>query len=92
MGERHEMALAKERRLETAEQPILSKAAKRKIEEEKKAQARMEKKENEKAARKQKASKKKKRKIEVNEDDLKNVEALAEDDEVQEGIDWSDSD
>lgn len=91
MGERHEMAIAKERRLETAEQPALSEAAKRKIEQEKNAQVQKEKKERQKIAKKEKNAKKKKRKMEVNENDLKNVEALEEDDEVQEGIDWSES-
>lgn len=91
MGERHEMAIAKEKRLEVAEQPVLSEAAKKKAEEEKKNAKQQEKKEKDMAQKREKKSQKKKKKFEVNEDDLKNVEALNEDDEVQEGVEWSDS-
>ena len=92
MGERYEMATAKEKRLEAAEQPVLSAASQRKAQEEKKAQEQAEKKERQKANRHEKKLKKKKLKMEVNEEDLKNVGALKEEDEVEEGIDWSDSD
>mmetsp|Transcript_4939 Transcript_4939/g.6378 ORF Transcript_4939/g.6378 Transcript_4939/m.6378 type:complete len:859 (+) Transcript_4939:142-2718(+) len=93
MGERYEMAIAKEKRLETAEQPILSKAAKAKARKEKQAEEQKKAREAAVAKRKLDAqqSKKKKQKIEINESDLNNVEALEEDDEVEEGIDWSNS-
>jgi len=41
--------------------------------------------------KKEKKSKKKREKIQVNEEDLNNIEALNEEDAVEEGIDWSDS-
>lgn len=90
MKERYEMAIAKERRLESASQPEISKAAKEKVKKEKEVLDKKKKEEKE-VADKKKNSKKKKNKIELNEDDLKNVEALEEDDEVQEGINWSES-
>ncbi len=89
MGERYDMAIAKERRLETATQPEISKAAKAKAMKEKS----LKKKEREvkEATNVKKQTKKGKTKAELNTKDLKNVEALEEEDEVQEGIDWSDS-
>jgi hypothetical protein len=90
MKERYEMAIAKERRLESASQPEISKAAKEKVKNEKEVLDKKKKEEKE-AADKKKNSKKKKNKMELNEYDLKNVEALEEDDEVQEGINWSES-
>ena len=48
-------------------------------------------KEREIALREKRNSKKKKQKIQVNEEDLKNVDALKEEDEIEEGIDWSES-
>lgn len=88
MGERHDMAIAKERRLEKATQPAISKAAKDKAMKEKE----MKKKAKEKQTSNVKEQNKKgKKKVELSESDLKNVEALEEEDEVQEGIDWSES-
>jgi len=88
MGERYEMAIAKERRLEAAAQPEVSSAAKKKAEvarEQEIRNAEIRKKElvqtNDKKKRKQR--------MELNEGDLKNVMALEEKDEVQEGVDWS---
>jgi nucleolar complex protein 2 len=90
MKERYEMAIAKERRLESASQPELSQAAKEKVKKEKEALDKKKKEEME-AVDKKKSSKKKKNKLKLNEYDLKNTEALEEDDEVQEGINWSES-
>jgi len=92
MGERHDMAIAKERRLEVASQPVVSAAAKAKAA---KARENMEK-EAEKAKKdevnpKKKAKFDKKQIMELDESALKNVKALEEEDEVQEGIDWSES-
>jgi hypothetical protein len=91
MGERYEMTIAKEKRLEIAEQPVMSKAAKMKIEAEKNAKAQEERKKRAKASKQAKKLKKKKEKMQVNEEDLKNVDALNEEDEVEEGVDWVDS-
>jgi hypothetical protein len=90
MKERYEMAIAKERRLESASQPELSQAAKEKARKEKEALDKKKKEEKD-AVDKKKNGKKKKNKMELNEYDLKNVEALEEDDEVQDGINWSES-
>ncbi len=93
MGERYEMAIAKENRLEIAEQPVLSEAAKRKAAQEKLAVEKEEKKkERKKKLENEKRSKKKKEKLQLNEEDLNNVEALDEQDEVEEGINWSSDD
>merc|ERR1711976_731233 len=92
MGERHEMAICKERRLETAEQPALSNAAKKKVKDQMIAHEEDEEKKKAEEKKQSKSKKrKKKKKLEVNENDLRNVEALNEEDDVQEGIDWSDS-
>lgn len=92
MGERYEMAIAKEKRLEVAEQPVLSESAKKKANEEKLAMERERTNhESGKKLKNEKKSKKKREKIQVNEEDLNNIEALNEEDAVEEGIDWSDS-
>merc|ERR1719330_44320 len=87
MGERYEMAISKEKRLEVAEQPVLSEAAKKKAKEEKKAKDKEEEKKKQKMIEKEKNMKRKKQKMEVNQEDLNNVDALKEADEVEEGID-----
>mmetsp|Transcript_10890 Transcript_10890/g.13774 ORF Transcript_10890/g.13774 Transcript_10890/m.13774 type:complete len:449 (+) Transcript_10890:1-1347(+) len=96
MGERYEMAIAKEKRLEVAEQPVVSEAAKRKARDvERKAKAEQEERERERAAveerKKLNKNKNKKQKVQVNEEALKNVDVLKEEDKVAEGIDWSES-
>merc|ERR1719330_489723 len=90
MGERYEMAIAKEKRLEVAEQPVVSEAAKRRArdEERKVKEAQEEERERERTTKEERKSKKKKQEMQVNEEDLKNVDALKEQDEVEEGIDW----
>ncbi len=91
MGERYEMAIAKERRLEAAAQPEVSSAAKKKAEVAREQEVR-----NAEARKKELAQKngkkKRKQRMELNEGDLKNVMALEEKDEVQDGVDWSASD
>ena len=89
------MAIAKERRLEVASQPELSKAA---IAKNKKTQGNNEVKDDAEGDedKKEKApSKKPKTGYQpswvVDEEALKNTKALEEDDEVQEGINWSES-
>ncbi|GFH48421.1 hypothetical protein CTEN210_04897 [Chaetoceros tenuissimus] len=82
MGERYEMAIAKERRLEVASQPDMSK----------KSAAKKETKASEnKATPSKKTKNAPKKKNQVDEEALKNTGALEEQDEVQEGIEWSDS-
>jgi hypothetical protein len=87
MLERYDVSIAKEKRLEAASQPVVSSktiaSSKNKSEEEKQE------------PRKKLTSREKKQKkkaIPAIEADLKNTGALQEDDEVEEGIDWSDSD
>lgn len=106
MRERYETAVAKEKRLEAATQPMMKKqqqqkASNEKVNDGKSKRKRKEEEENdsdadsveEETKKKKKTKPKKKRKAAVvNEADLKNVEALKEEDEVQEGIVWSDSD
>jgi len=83
------MAIAKERRLEVASQPELSKAA---VSKSKKAQENMEVKDSgEEKEEKKKEPPIKKPRARYDEQALNNTEALEEDDEVQEGINWSDS-
>lgn len=100
MRERYESAIAKEKRLEAATQPAM-KASKKDNDDDKNKRKRKdmeanesgEEEENEEevaASKKKTKPKKKKKAVVVNEDDLNNVEALEEEDEVQEGI-WSDS-
>ena len=93
MGERYEAFIAKEKRLEAASQPALSEGAKKKAQ----AEAARQQKEAEDKAKKESKTKKKKvkkekKKLEVNQTDLDNVDALEEEDEVQEGIDWDSED
>jgi hypothetical protein len=81
MGARHDAAIAKEKRLEQVTRPV-SKAEKQDAKWEEEA-------EEEKETCKKK-SKKKKKKAVVNEEDLANTQVLEEDDELAEGIDWTD--
>lgn len=87
MYARHEAMVSKEKRLEAAARPVVSAktGGKRKAEEE-------DVKEDEKKAptRSKKGNNKKKAPRKVIESDLNNTEALKQDDEVEEGIDWSD--
>ncbi|KAL7542427.1 hypothetical protein ACHAXR_011768 [Thalassiosira sp. AJA248-18] len=105
MRERYESAVAKEKRLEAATLPIMKQQQakgkkaddgkakrKRKDDEEEKEGGNESGEEEDGKAKKAKSKAKKKKKAVVNEADLKNVEALKEEDEVQEGIEWSDSD
>ena len=89
MRERYEAAISKENRLEAATQPVVSKAAREKAKKEKELQETENKRDMDSNVKKDKKAKKKK--IPLNEEDLKNVSALEEDDKVEEGIDWSDS-
>ena len=99
MRERYESAIAKEKRLEAATQPAM-KASKKDNDDDKNKRKRKdmgangsddeEEKEEGIASKKKTRPKKKKKAPVVNEDDLNNVNALEEEDEVQEGI-WSDS-
>ena len=98
MRERYESAIAKEKRLEAATQPAMKasndndKNKRKRKDMEANESGEEEEEENEKvaASKKKTKPKKKKKAVVVNEDDLNNVEALEEEDEVQEGI-WSDS-
>ena len=91
MRERYESSIAKEKRLEQASQPALSDAAKKRARSEA-AKQNDERDEDEPKSKKAKKKKQKKEKVEVNQKDLENVDALEEDDEVQEGIDWDSDD
>jgi len=88
MDERYNTEIGKEKRLETASQPVLSNAAKAK---QKKMAVEKEEEEG-KVVKKRKKRKKKSKTTSVNEVDLKNVDALQEQDEVELGVNWSDSD
>ena len=97
MRERYESAIAKEKRLEAATQPAMKASndddknkRKRKDMEANESGEEEENEEEVAASKKKTKPKKKKKAVVVNEDDLNNVEALEEEDEVQEGI-WSDS-
>ena len=91
-GERYDMAIAKERRLEVASQPVVSKAAKAKAQRAKDAmEAEIEAAKAENAVPKKANRKDRKKRVKYDESALLNVEALEEEDEVQEGIDWSGS-
>lgn len=79
MGARYDAAIAKEKRLEEVTRPVT------KTEEQ---GTKNEEGEEEKASKK--TSKKKKKKAVVNEADLANTKVLEEDDELEEGIDWTD--
>lgn len=104
MGERYDASVAKEKRLEAATQPVMkakpkstpdaSQGSKEKSGNKRKNEDVDEDSDSDGEDRRQKKSKpkSKKRVTVVNEADLKNVEALKEEDEVQEGVVWSDSD
>jgi len=84
MGARYDAVIAKEKRLEAASKPAAKKNGKQ---ESKKGANTSEPEDAEKGGKR----KKKKPKRVANEAHLKNVDALKEEDEVQEGIVWSDS-
>ena len=100
--ERYENAVAKEKRLEAATQPAMKAGFQKMVKDAKKEEKASRKRKSEedsgdeeeeaevKKAETKKSKPKKKKKIVVNEADLKNVEALEQDDEVKEGI-WSES-
>lgn len=105
MGERYEASVAKEKRLEAATQPVMKAKAKASPDtngEDKKKKSGNKRKseevddesdsEEKEQKRKKNKPKSKKKAAVVNEADLKNVEALEEEDEVKEGVVWSDSD
>lgn len=86
MGARHEAAIAKEKRLEQVTRPATSTAAEKRERQEDNEFNKQVKKVDKKPA-------KKKQKVEVNKADLENANVvLEEDDEVAEGINWSDDD
>lgn len=91
MGERYDMAIAKERRLEVASQPEVSKSAKAKVDKAKVSIALEAEAKSKKIDIKSAKTKSKKNKVELDETALNNVEALEEEDSVKEGIDWSES-
>lgn len=95
MKERYDMTIAKERRLEVASQPELSKVAlekNKKIKEDAVSKDNAASKDNgEGKGGQKKNAANKKRNLEVDEQALKNTKALELEDEVQEGIDWSES-
>ena len=78
MGARHDAAVAKEKRLEEVTRPA---TATKRVREEAEP-VKEEKKSDKKQA--------KKRNVEINKTDLENTKALEEDDNVAEGINWSD--
>lgn len=105
MGKRYEASVAKEKRLEAATQPVMkvkaktapntdSQSSKQKSGNKRKSDEVNDESDSEEESmkRKQTKPKAKKKKAVVNEADLKNFEALKEEDEVEEGIVWSDSD
>ena len=103
MRERYETAVAKEKRLEAAAQPMMKQKQQQANKKDGKADSKRKRKgededsdvdsgeeEEEKTKAKPKKKKTKKAAV-VNEADLKNVAALKEEDDLQEGIVWSDS-
>mmetsp|Transcript_19836 Transcript_19836/g.39711 ORF Transcript_19836/g.39711 Transcript_19836/m.39711 type:complete len:888 (-) Transcript_19836:44-2707(-) len=105
MGKRYEASVAKEKRLEAATQPVMKaktkaslnadgEGSKMKSGNKRNSDEVNDESDSEEEAQKRKKTKPraKKKKAVVNEADLKNVEALNEEDEVEEGIVWSDSD
>ena len=103
MGERYEASVSKEKRLEAATQPVMKTKAKvtpdaSSVGKKNKSGGKRKSEEvngdsdsEEEEQKRKKKPKSKKKSVTVNEDDLKNVGALDEEDEVKEGI-WSDSD
>jgi hypothetical protein len=95
MGERYDMAIAKERRLEASSQPEVGNRTK-KHEKRVREQVTVEAQDEEIQVTPRKTSnakiKNKKQKIELDKKALENTNALQEEDEVKEGIDWSASD
>lgn len=105
MRERYDAAVSKEKRLEAAANPTVSSKAKFEREKDKKNQVvednesesissddeKFEDNSSEEEEELEKPVPKKRKLAVVNEADLKNVKALEEEDEVQEGIVWSDS-
>ena len=84
MYERYETVISNEKRLESVSQPAMS-LKKRKDQSEEK-----EKEQDEIDDKKKNSKRKKMKTVVINEKDLKNVKALEENDEVNEGIEWSD--
>lgn len=103
MRERYDAAVSKEKRLEAAANPTVSLKTKFAREKDKKNQVvkddesissddeKFEDDSSEEEEELEKPAQKKRKLAAVNEADLKNVKALEEEDEVQEGIVWSDS-
>lgn len=106
MRERHDAAVSKEKRLEAAANPLVSssksksddgKDRKKKKQEqiaevdESSDDEKFEDDESEEDEKPPKPVTKKRKLAVVNEADLKNIEALEEDDEIREGVVWSDS-
>ena len=98
MRERYESAIAKEKRLEAAAQPKMKGGDGAGVGDERKRkgtknrqQQRQEGSEEDADAKSRPGKKRKNKKAVVNQSDLKNVDALKEEDEVEVGIDWSDS-
>jgi hypothetical protein len=96
MGERYDMAIAKERRLEASSQPDVGKQNKKNgkrardgnddVDEQEKN------KEDSLSSRNQERKVKARKKLVVDRKALENTAVLEEEDEVREGIDWSASD
>ena len=107
MRERYESAIGKEKRLEAATRPAMKQkqdksqktdkdagrksSRKRRGDDSDESDAEEEADEEQHARQAKQKKTKKKRVAVVNEADLRNVESLKEEDEVQEGIEWSDS-
>jgi hypothetical protein len=103
MRERYDAAVSKEKRLEAAANPLVystktksdagkdRKKKKQEQDEESSGDEKFEDDESGEDVKKPKPVAKKRKLAVVNEADLKNVEALKEEDEIQEGIVWSDS-
>ena len=97
MRERYESAIAKEKRLEAASQPKMKNSGNARVGDEKKGkgpknrQQQLEGAGEDDNAKSRPSKKRKTKKAVVNQSDLKNVDALKEEDEVQVGIEWSDS-
>lgn len=82
MSERHNAAIAKEKRLEEVARPVQKKKA---------PEASITEALNDAKQSKKEESKKRKKAAGNSQADLANTEVLEEDDEVAEGIDWSDN-
>jgi hypothetical protein len=95
MGERHDMAIAKERRLEASSQPDVGKPSKtngKRVREEIDVHENVNKQEDSLSRKEDRKVKNKKQKLTIDRKALENTTVLEEEDEVKEGIDWSASD